>query len=368
MKTEIGEYVVGAYLKLILECDVVDYNVRQRGGGLAGLGELDVIGLRFRDKTAFICEATTHITGMLIKTAAETVKKVKEKHARQIEYASSNLKDFPTIHYMLWSPRVNSREMLAGFRQIDGIEFVINNDYARKVEELRELAANMTGDTNNPFFRTLQILECLSKYDPTLDTLMQCDLDRFVADLRGDSKLRMRITRFSSKLNSNSTRYEHDYVLGLQVGQIEKVVKCLTLADRHVQSWGSVSAVPGLLEILRKRDYKRYTELLEWVFVINDGNNPWLATGLSRYGNCRSLAEYKAQIVTDHDKKQAGEADALQRKHDKQERVRIKAYKDIWNAIRRRDSAAIEALLDRGVSLDFMNDDGVTVRQKLAEI
>ena len=28
MKTEMGEYIVGAYLKLVEGCDVVDYNVR----------------------------------------------------------------------------------------------------------------------------------------------------------------------------------------------------------------------------------------------------------------------------------------------------------------------------------------------------
>jgi hypothetical protein len=41
MRTEVGEYVVGAWLKIGLGCDVVDYNVRPPGGGLNGLGELD---------------------------------------------------------------------------------------------------------------------------------------------------------------------------------------------------------------------------------------------------------------------------------------------------------------------------------------
>jgi len=91
MNTEIGEYVVGAYLKLILKCDVVDYNVRQSGGGLEGLGELDVIGLRFQDKTAFICEATTHTGGMLIVNPENTIRKIREKHVVQqviIDYRS----------------------------------------------------------------------------------------------------------------------------------------------------------------------------------------------------------------------------------------------------------------------------------------
>ena len=32
MLTDIGEFVVGGYLQLILDCDVVDYNVRPPGG------------------------------------------------------------------------------------------------------------------------------------------------------------------------------------------------------------------------------------------------------------------------------------------------------------------------------------------------
>ncbi len=34
MFTYIGEFIVGAYLQLIEECDFIDYNVRPPGGGL----------------------------------------------------------------------------------------------------------------------------------------------------------------------------------------------------------------------------------------------------------------------------------------------------------------------------------------------
>ena len=65
MATEVGEYIVGAYLRFIEKCDVVDYGVRTPGGGLKGLNELDVIGLSFKSSTAFLCEVTTHIRGTL---------------------------------------------------------------------------------------------------------------------------------------------------------------------------------------------------------------------------------------------------------------------------------------------------------------
>ena len=57
MLTDIGEFIVGAHLQLIEECDFIDYNVRPPGGGLKGLGELDVVGLNFNSNTAYLCEA-----------------------------------------------------------------------------------------------------------------------------------------------------------------------------------------------------------------------------------------------------------------------------------------------------------------------
>ena len=92
MKTEIGEYIVGAYLKIIKDCDFVDYNVRPRGGKLEGLNELDVIGINFKDDSAYLCEATTHITGLLIADYNTTINKIKQKHKKQKEYAKKYLK------------------------------------------------------------------------------------------------------------------------------------------------------------------------------------------------------------------------------------------------------------------------------------
>jgi hypothetical protein len=71
MATEMGEYLVGAYLKLVLGCGVVDYNARPPGGGLMGLGELDVIGLDFANERAYLCEVTTHLDGVQIGSGAD---------------------------------------------------------------------------------------------------------------------------------------------------------------------------------------------------------------------------------------------------------------------------------------------------------
>lgn len=161
MKTEIGEYVVGAYLKQCLECDFVDYNVRPPTIGLEGLAELDVVGLRFRDTAAFVCEVSTHLNGLNYGGNQKTIQRIKEKFLRQKRYAKKHLKSFTEVHYMFWSPRVSKGILTDAFEQIRGIEFMINEDYTACIDELREQAKSSTRDVGNPFFRMMQLLEHL---------------------------------------------------------------------------------------------------------------------------------------------------------------------------------------------------------------
>jgi hypothetical protein len=159
MPTEMGEYVVGAYLKVVLGCDVVDYNARPPGGGLQGLGELDVIGFSFGHRKAYMCEVTTHLDGLLIgKGKDATIEKLKQKHQRQRDYADKYLGEFE-CHYMFWSPVVRPG-LVAALNQI-GFELIINGKYKKAVDDLRAKARKSTADANNPAFRLLQILEHL---------------------------------------------------------------------------------------------------------------------------------------------------------------------------------------------------------------
>ena len=161
MLTDIGEFFVGAYLKLVNECDFVDYNVRPPGGGLAGLEELDVRGLRFKDKMAYLCEVTTHIRGLQYGTNQTTIDKIESKFARQKLYAAKHLQDFTCVRFQFWSPVVPVGFLTKHLSSIDGLELVINGEYKRRVEELRILARKFTHDAKNPVFRTLQVLEHL---------------------------------------------------------------------------------------------------------------------------------------------------------------------------------------------------------------
>lgn len=162
MTAEMGEYFVGAYLKLIEKCDFVDHNVRPPGGGLAGLDELDVIGLRFKDRTAYLCEVTTHIKGLNYGGNPETLARVKKKFLKLKEYARTYLAPrFKHHKFMFWSPVVPVGYLTKGLAEIDGLELVINGVYKRRAHLLMDIASREKQDTGNPVFRVLQILGAL---------------------------------------------------------------------------------------------------------------------------------------------------------------------------------------------------------------
>ena len=157
MLTDIGEYMVGAYLQLKLDCDVVDYNVRPPGGGLQGLEELDVIGLNLKTKTAYLCEVTTHIRGLLYVDNKTTVERIAKKHERQRQYGAKYLQDFQ-CQYMFWSPVVPVGAITKGLAELPDLQCIINGEYKRRINELLALAETTTHDARNPVFRVLQIL------------------------------------------------------------------------------------------------------------------------------------------------------------------------------------------------------------------
>ena len=111
MGTEMGEYLVGAYLKMILNCDVVDFGVRFPGGHLRGLQEIDVIGFKFADRSVYMCEAVTHLTGALYGDYPRTVEKVKAKLSFHKDYARDRLDSFP----VWWHPTGEIRTPLPSF-------------------------------------------------------------------------------------------------------------------------------------------------------------------------------------------------------------------------------------------------------------
>lgn len=167
---DIGEYFVGAYLKIVKKCDFVDYNVRPPEGKLEGLNEFDVLGMNFKDHEIYLCEVTTHIDGLVYKDYDATIERLEKKFKHMKEYAKNYLGHFQGMeyHYMFWSPVVPIGKLSRGLEKLEkkGLEVVMNLEYAECLDELKKEARMSSRTTGNPFFRMLQIVEHVEKKKP----------------------------------------------------------------------------------------------------------------------------------------------------------------------------------------------------------
>ena len=162
MATDIGESLVGSYLRYVVGCEVVVYNTHTPGAQ----GEIDVIGLRYGDPRAvWLCEVITHLQGTQYGGGYDgTVKKISEKIARARAFAE---KAFPgdTHHYEIWTPIapsgiVTKFDQLAATYQSAKLDvsFVANHDYTERVQRLLDHAKTGTKATSEPAYRMLKIL------------------------------------------------------------------------------------------------------------------------------------------------------------------------------------------------------------------
>jgi len=160
---EVGEEIVGTWLRYCQGCDFVDYNVKREGPG-----EVDVVGINLSEMKAYICEVATHTRrGLGYK---KNRKAIQDKLVRAVDYAEEHL---PTVthHYMFWAPVVRTGAQEAAIKEVGkylkaekqvDVEFVVNKDYKQRLVELRDKARAMTRNPTHPVMRLLQIEESLA--------------------------------------------------------------------------------------------------------------------------------------------------------------------------------------------------------------
>jgi len=95
--------------------------------------------------------------GLLYKNNETTIQRIRKKFQVQKEYAERHLADFPNRHFMFWSPVVPKGYLTKHLSKIRGLELTINQDYSNCISLLKKLAQKQSHETNNPFFRVLQI-------------------------------------------------------------------------------------------------------------------------------------------------------------------------------------------------------------------
>ncbi|GAB7019651.1 hypothetical protein [Halostagnicola bangensis] len=181
---QIGELIVGAYHKLITDAEVVSYNSRSKEQG--DQLEIDVVAIDSNNgtQTVYACEVITHLNGSAYSGTPDTDKwedygndsyqhsleKLETKFQSDHDYVTRVFNDADEYAFQLWAPYISDGHLTDGFERLtadfeekndESIEFVINETYTERVEELRALAAEDTKGYGEPAFRFLQILEQL---------------------------------------------------------------------------------------------------------------------------------------------------------------------------------------------------------------
>jgi len=168
---DLGESLVGAYMRHIEKCPIVLYNsfLDEKQG------EVDVVAVKPHGsgggRVVYLCEATTHIRGM----STVAVGKVPAKLERVREFADLT---FPNEEHRFqwWSPHVAEGAATTAFERLKSsweskgrsLEFVINAGYTQRIHELIEHARKNTATTNEPAYRMLQMLTRLRGEKPKL--------------------------------------------------------------------------------------------------------------------------------------------------------------------------------------------------------
>lgn len=165
MPTEMGEYLVGAYLQAVEKCHVVAYNVRPPESGLEGLGEFDVVAFDFQRNICYLGEIVTHILGLSYRDDETTVKRLFDKHQRQRDYSEKHLLPRFESRFQLWSPVVSEKLLKKILSANIGYELIVNDEYTRRIRLLQK-EAEKSHDIGNPAFRLLQIISHMREKTP----------------------------------------------------------------------------------------------------------------------------------------------------------------------------------------------------------
>lgn len=168
---ELGESLVGAYMRYIECCTMVLYNNYLA----AEQGEVDVVAVKPQragePRIVYFCEVTTHVGGM----GTKMVKKVPSKLERARAFAEVLFPD-EERRFQWWSPYVRVGAATTQFAQLQtdwadqglSLEFVVNEEYTRRITQLIEHARKNPSPTRESAYRMLQIVTRLRGAKPQL--------------------------------------------------------------------------------------------------------------------------------------------------------------------------------------------------------
>lgn len=192
-----GELLVGAYHQRVTGCEVVSYNNRSDEPG--NQMEADVVAIdnggESGESEVYICEVVTHMDGGLYsgspdedgwwteylntKSYHHSLETLWRKFLDDYEYVDRAFPTTDNYSFQFWAPVVKGGKkggaLIRGLDKLsekfeektdENLELVINQDYTRRIDVLREKAEGDTSDYGAPAFRFLQIIENLEETRP----------------------------------------------------------------------------------------------------------------------------------------------------------------------------------------------------------
>ncbi|MCK9795956.1 hypothetical protein M1843_19600 [Isoptericola sp. 4D.3] len=151
---EIGESLVGAYLRHVRGCHTIAYNAYLPDQQ----GEIDVIGIGGAgvEQSVWIAEVAIHLDDLNYGSYPLTIAKIRQKADRARRYARDvHHTDAPNVEF--WAPRVPPG-IVKELEQFPGITYVFNREFTRRVHELAAIASRSTKLYGEEAFRLLQLL------------------------------------------------------------------------------------------------------------------------------------------------------------------------------------------------------------------
>jgi hypothetical protein len=151
----------------------------------------------------------------------------------------------------------------------------------------------------------------------------------------------------------------------LAVEDIIALIKSLTIGEQVFPRWsaGSVSPVIRLFWRLCDLDFQRAGIIAGW--VVANTKNPYAPFGSMFNGGAKSIAEFRRYKAESYRRAQENiEAEEERQrfaKEDKKECEAEKATQNLFNAVRRKDENAVEALLSKGAKVEGAVKEGMSV-------
>ena len=187
----------------------------------------------------------------------------------------------------------------------------------------------------------------------TVQALVTCGRDEnftAIAAFPG-AGVHAQVLRFSDGLRRRGL----DQIKALSPSDRVAFVKALSVFEHTVGGLGSVTALERVLPLVADEDHA----LLNW--ILSETRSYWY------YSNgATSYAELQASRTAHARQREVNEAREAERAHEAKARKAEQATANLFNAVRRGDLNAVQALLQKGVDQNFCTPDGVPL-MKYAE-